>query len=151
MNSTEELEQQAGRFLIEQDDPAFTDEQRAELCRWMSQSLAHCIAYVNMVREWRWHVVFYVDGHGGAVNRLIGAMLQACREERGLTVEELAKRTNIAASRTKSFAKEIQQFECGEKELTFDAVMALAPALRMSASRLATKLEQALCLGRHTA
>ncbi len=137
MSLTEDLDQQAGRFLIEQDNPAFTDEQCAELCRWISQSPAHCTAYVKMVREWRWQVVFYEGGYGDAVDRRIGGMLRACREERRLSVEEVVRRVDLSA-------EEIQELESGKRELTFAAVIVLAPALRIAPSRLAMKLEQAI-------
>jgi ferric-dicitrate binding protein FerR (iron transport regulator) len=61
MSSREELEHQAARFLIEQDDPNFSDEQRAELTRWMMQSVEHCKAYLQLVRSWRWTVLLYRD------------------------------------------------------------------------------------------
>jgi DNA-binding XRE family transcriptional regulator len=43
----------AARWLIEQDDPAFSDEQRAELARWLVGDVENCVAYLRLVHAWR--------------------------------------------------------------------------------------------------
>ena len=43
----------AARWLIEQDDPEFSDEQRDALARWLVGSVENCSAYLRLVRAWR--------------------------------------------------------------------------------------------------
>jgi ferric-dicitrate binding protein FerR (iron transport regulator) len=47
----------AARWLIEQDDPNFSDAQRIKLARWLVQDIKNCEAYVQLVRAWRWAVL----------------------------------------------------------------------------------------------
>jgi ribosome-binding protein aMBF1 (putative translation factor) len=53
MISELDREKIAARWLIEQDDPSFTDDQRDELARWLVQSVENCRAYLRLVRAWR--------------------------------------------------------------------------------------------------
>ena len=43
----------AARWLIEQHDTEFSDEQRAELAHWLVADIENCIAYLRHVRAWR--------------------------------------------------------------------------------------------------
>ncbi len=43
----------AARWLIEQDGPAFSDEQRDALARWLVESVENCRTYLRLVRAWR--------------------------------------------------------------------------------------------------
>jgi hypothetical protein len=136
--SDDDLESQAARFLIEQDNPEFSDEQRRELAAWLMTSEAHCHAYLRIVRDWRWNVVLYPGARSTAINRLLGNTLRLCREEKRLSVEEVARKAKCFS------LEEIRRFENGVDELTLQGVMTLAPALQIAPSRLAAKLEQAL-------
>jgi ribosome-binding protein aMBF1 (putative translation factor) len=53
MISEVDREKIAARWLIEQDDPTFSDDQRDELARWLVQSVENCRAYLRLVRAWR--------------------------------------------------------------------------------------------------
>jgi len=59
MTTESERETIAARWLIEQDDPDFSDGQRAELTRWIMQSADNCNTYVRLVRAWRWAVLLH--------------------------------------------------------------------------------------------
>ena len=61
MTTQSERESIAARWLIEQDDPDFSDEQREELARWLMQSVENCSSYLRLVRAWRWTVLLRRD------------------------------------------------------------------------------------------
>jgi ferric-dicitrate binding protein FerR (iron transport regulator) len=161
MTTQSEREKIAARWLIEQDDPDFSDQQRAELARWLMQSMENCETYVRMVRVWRWTVLLYQDeeplvyekrrsknagastGAGkrpprrASFDRAFGSLLRARREEQGLSQADLAKRAGMRAS-------EISEIETGARTLTLTSTYLLARALEMAASRLMSQLEKTM-------
>jgi ribosome-binding protein aMBF1 (putative translation factor) len=142
----------AARWLIEQDNPDFTDEQRAELTRWIMQSADNCNTYVRLVRAWRWAVLLHraeppivhrkaapvgTSSRKSKVDRRFGDMLRAYREERGLSQAELADLCGMRPS-------EIRQIEAGIQSLTILSLYVLARALEVSASSLVSQLEKTI-------
>jgi ferric-dicitrate binding protein FerR (iron transport regulator) len=147
----------AARWLIEQDDPDFSDAQREELARWLMQSIENCNAYLQLVRAWRWTALLYrseaplmygkhsTEGEGatskrlssrkGSLDRRFGSLLRAHREERGLSQAELAARAGMRSS-------EISRLEMGARSLTLTSTYVLARALEISPSRLVSELEK---------
>jgi transcriptional regulator with XRE-family HTH domain len=146
-----DLELMAGRFLIEQDSPTFSDKQRAELRRWIMQSDQHCDAYLQMVRTWRWCVRMGSDMASDSearrrepprprlskLHRLFGNVVRTRREQLGWSVEELAARAWMAP-------EQIQAFETGREHMRLENVFILARGMNMAPSRLTTQLERAL-------
>src|SRR5262245_58886215 len=53
MTVERDCEHIAARWLIEQHDAEFSDEQRDELARWLVSNIDNCIAYLKLVRAWR--------------------------------------------------------------------------------------------------
>ena len=152
MTTESERETIAARWLIEQDDPDFSDEQRAELTRWIMQSADNCNTYVRLVRAWRWAVLLHraeppivhrkaapvgTSSRVSKVDRRFGDMLRAYREERHLSQAELADLCGMRSS-------EIRQIEAGIQSLTILSLYVLARALEVPASKLVLQLEKAL-------
>src|SRR5262245_24457766 len=105
MTTQSDRETIAARWLIEQDDPDFSDAQLAELTQWIRQSDENCTTYVRLVRAWRWAVLLHraeppvvyrkkapegTSSRKSKVDRRFGSLLRAYREQRGLTQAELA-------------------------------------------------------------
>jgi ferric-dicitrate binding protein FerR (iron transport regulator) len=159
MTTQSEREAIAARWLIEQDDPDFSDEQREELARWLMQSVENCDTYVRLVRAWRWTVLLYRDeaplvydkretksadtpanrrpSRKGSLDRRFGSLLRARREEKGQTQAELAARSGMRPS-------EISQIEMGTRALTLTSTYVLARALEIAPSRLVSQLEKTM-------
>jgi DNA-binding XRE family transcriptional regulator len=150
MTTQSEREKIAARWLIEQDDPNFTDAQREELARWLIQSVENCDTYVRMVRAWRWTVLLYRDeaplvydkprgksAGGSSLDRNFGKLLRAYREERGLSRGELAADSGMRVS-------EITNIETGVRTLTLTTTYVLARALGVAPSRLVSRLERVM-------
>jgi ferric-dicitrate binding protein FerR (iron transport regulator) len=154
-----ERESIAARWLIAQDDPAFSDPQREELARWLMQSIDNCDAYLQLVRAWRWTAILYrgeaplvydkrrreekgtasrqTSSRTGSIDRGFGSLLRAHREELGLSQAELAARTGMRSS-------EISRLETGARTLTLTSTYVIARALEISPSRLVSELEKVL-------
>src|SRR6185503_1314360 len=111
MTTQSDRETIAARWLIEQDDPDFSDAQLAELTQWIRQSEENCRTYVRLVRAWRWAVLLHRS------------------EQPGLTQAELADLSGMRVS-------DISQYEGGARSLTLLSMYVLARALRVPASRL---------------
>ena len=161
MTTQAERELTAARWLIEQDDPAFSDAQREQLARWLLQSYENCDTYIRMVRTWRWAVLLYEDepplthskrrgkraGTRGSsprlssrmisLNRRLGGLLRSLRERQGLSQSELADRSGMRSG-------EISEIEVGASTLSFLSVCLLSRALETDPSRLALQLEKAI-------
>jgi HTH-type transcriptional regulator / antitoxin HipB len=146
----------AARWLIEQDDPAFSDRQREQLARWLMESFENLQAYLELVSAWRWTLVLYRDeapvvyekrrksGDAAAtssttrslIDRRFGSVLRVLREARGFSQSELAMRAGMRVG-------EIDRLEAGTRSLTLPTTYVLAGALGVSASRLVSELEPA--------
>jgi ribosome-binding protein aMBF1 (putative translation factor) len=152
MTTQSDRETIAARWLIEQDDPGFSDEQLAELTQWIMQSADNCRTYVRLVRAWRWAVllrrsappVVYrkkapegTSSRRSKVDRRFGNVLRAHREARGITQAELAELSGMRVS-------EISQYEAGTRSLSLLSMYVLARALRVPASRLISQLEKTI-------
>jgi plasmid maintenance system antidote protein VapI len=156
----------AARWLIEQDDPHFSGEQREELARWLMESIENCHAYLRLVRAWRWTALLYRDAtpvvytkrrvqregaaagsrqpssqqgssRQGKIDRQFGSLLRAHREAKGLSQSELAARAGLRAV-------EISRLETGARTLTLTTTYVLARALGIAPSRLVSRLENTL-------
>ena len=152
MATESERETIAARWLIEQDDPDFSDEQQEELVRWITLSIDNCRTYVQLVRAWRWAVVLHraeppmvhrktapegTSSRRSQLDRRLGSVLRARRQELGLTQSELADLCGLRAS-------EISQIETGMRSLTLLTLYVLARGLKVPASRLVSLLEDAM-------
>jgi ferric-dicitrate binding protein FerR (iron transport regulator) len=161
MTTQSERELTAARWLIEQDDPAFSDAQRAQLAKWLMQSYENCDTYIRMVRTWRWTVLLYEGepplahskqrrkpaGARGAsprlsarmiaLNRRLGALLRSCREAQGLSQSELAAKSSMRVD-------EINEIEAGASTLSFLSACLLSRGLEIAPSRLVSQLEKAM-------
>jgi len=152
MTTESERETIAARWLIEQDDPDFSDERRAELTRWIMQSADNCNTYVRLVRAWRWAVLLHraeppivhrkvapvgTSSRSSKVDRRFGDVLRGYREERDLSQADLAELCGMRAS-------EIEQIEAGVQSLTILSLYVLARALEVPASRLVSQLEKTI-------
>jgi len=161
MTTQSERELTAARWLIEQDDPAFSDAQRAQLAKWLLQSYENCDTYIRMVRTWRWTVLLYEDeqplthseqrdsptgartpsvklsSRMSSLNRRLGDLLRSRREEQGLSQAEVADRSGMRTD-------EINEIEVGASTLSFLSACLLSRALEMAPSRLALQLEKAI-------
>jgi ribosome-binding protein aMBF1 (putative translation factor) len=152
MTTESDRETIAARWLIEQDDPDFSDGQRAELTRWIMQSADNCNTYVRLVRAWRWAVLLHraeppivhrkaapvgSSSRKSKVDRRFGDVLRAYREGRGISRGELADLCGMRAS-------EISQIEAGIQSLTILSLYVLARALEVPASRLISQLEKTI-------
>jgi ferric-dicitrate binding protein FerR (iron transport regulator) len=157
MTTQHDRETIAARWLIEQDDPGFSDAQREELSRWLMQSVENCDTYVRLVRAWRWTVLLYRDeppltrskrpgqrsgtsdtsssSRKVALDRRFGNLLRARRHQLGLSQAELAARAGMHVSR-------ISQIEAGTRALTLTSTYVLARALEIAPSRLVAQLEK---------
>jgi plasmid maintenance system antidote protein VapI len=153
----------AARWLIEQDDPHFSGEQREELARWLMESIENCHAYLRLVRAWRWTALLYRDatpvvytkrraepegaeGRTGSrqvssrkarIDRRFGGLLRDHRVAKGLTQTELAARAGMDRVY-------ISGVEAGTRTLTLTTTFLLARALGVSPSRLLSRLENSL-------
>jgi ferric-dicitrate binding protein FerR (iron transport regulator) len=161
MTTQSERELTAARWLVEQDDPAFSDAQRAQLAKWIMQSYENCDTYIQMVRTWRWTVLLYenelplthskhrrksADARGASqrlsarvisLNRRLGELLRSRREAQGLSQSELAERVGMRVD-------EIKDIEEGASTLSFLRACLLSRGLEMAPSRLALQLEKAI-------
>jgi ribosome-binding protein aMBF1 (putative translation factor) len=152
MTTESDRETIAARWLIEQDDPDFSDGQRAELTRWIMQSADNCNTYVRLVRAWRWAVLLHraeppivhrkaapvgSSSRKSKVDRRFGDVLRAYREDRGLSRAELADLCGMRAG-------EISDIEAGIQSLTILSLYVLARALEVPASRLISQLEKTI-------
>lgn len=159
---TNDPEAAAARWLIEQDDPEFSQHQEDELVRWLTSHAEHCRVYVRYVRSWRWTALQYRDEdpivytkrrapgdgasrnstsprstRGALLDRRFGEVLARRREEFGLPKEEIASRAGMSVD-------SIDEIETGAHSLTFVEACVLARALGIAPSRLATQLERVL-------
>jgi ribosome-binding protein aMBF1 (putative translation factor) len=161
MTTQSERELTAARWLIDQDDPDFSDAQRAQLVGWLMQSYENLDTYIQMVRTWRWTVLMYEDEPplvrrknrartGGssassaaqssriiALNRRLGGLLRSLREQQGLSKKDLAGKVGMRAG-------EIDEIEVGASALSFLYACLLSRALDIAPSRLASRLEKAI-------
>jgi ferric-dicitrate binding protein FerR (iron transport regulator) len=153
MTTQHDRETIAARWLIEQDDPGFSDAQREELSRWLMQSVENCDTYVRLVRAWRWTVLLYRDeppltrskrrdgrpssSRKVAIDRRFGNLLRSRRHQLGLSQAELAARAGMHVSR-------ISQIEAGARAVTLTSTYVLARALEIAPSRLVSQLEKSM-------
>jgi ribosome-binding protein aMBF1 (putative translation factor) len=150
MTTESDRETVAARWLIQQDDPDFSETQHEELTQWLMQSADNCRTYVRLVRAWRWAVILHraeppvihrktaakgISSRRAKIDRRFGSLLRARREDRGLTQAELADLCGMRVS-------EVSQIEAGLRSLTLLSLYVLARALNISASRLISQLEK---------
>lgn len=152
MATESERETIAARWLIEQDDPDFTDEQQGELVRWIMKSAENCRTYTRLVRAWRWAVLLHraeppivyrkkapagTSSRQSQVNRAFGRVLRARREELGFAQFEVADLCGMSPD-------EVHEIETGEQSLTLLSLYVLAKGLKVPAEKLISQLEQAI-------
>jgi ferric-dicitrate binding protein FerR (iron transport regulator) len=162
MTTQAEREDIAADWLLEQDDPEFSSEQREELVRWLMQSADNCRAYVKLVRTWHWTALLRLSRHPrlhgkrpavsetaaspssrsrgkstlrkGLVDQRFGDLVRTTRIKQGLSEADLASRTGMPE-------KEISVIESGERSLSLTSAYLLGRALGMSPSRLMKDLD----------
>src|SRR5689334_1089686 len=109
MTTQSERELTAARWLIEQEDPAFSDAQTERLAKWLMQSYENMDAYIEMARAWHWTVLLYSDepplAHGRhsrgptsgrtrspsrmiSLNRRLSELLRCLRETQRLSASD---------------------------------------------------------------
>jgi DNA-binding XRE family transcriptional regulator len=152
MATESERETTAARWLIEQDDPDFSDEQQEQLVRWIMQGTDNCRTYTRLVRAWRWAVLLHraeppivhkkkapagTSSRQSQINRAFGRVLRARREELGLAQFEVADLSGIDPD-------DIHEIESGAQSPTLLSLYVLAKGLKVSAPRLISQLEETL-------
>jgi XRE family transcriptional regulator, regulator of sulfur utilization len=155
----------AARWLIEQDDPSFSDEQREELARWLVESVDNCSAYLRLVHAWRKTALLRRSdqpvtygrrksssavkrvpksaGKRGAsttvdpaiLNQRFGTLIRDNRKAHGWTQDTLAAKAKVDRSY-------LSQLEMGHVSPTLMMMFRISRALKITTSELLSQLER---------
>ena len=175
MISQVDREQTAARWLIEQDDPSFSDEQRDELARWLVQSVENCRAYLRLVRAWRKVALLrrtqtpIMYGPKSASTARVSALLapRGRRKRKGFEAFDLrlinknfgavlrANRLEQGLTQERLAAKSgvnrsyLSRIEAGSVSPTLTVVFRLSDALKVAPSALISRSEHTELESRH--
>jgi ribosome-binding protein aMBF1 (putative translation factor) len=158
----------AARWLIEQDDPEFSDQQRAELARWLVGDIENCVAYLRLVHAWRKTAL--LSRHEMPVSRsrrspasegshtVPGETRARVRpaDPHAATVDKVFGKILRSARRAKGWSQEklaieaqltksyIARLESGRVSVTLTVLFQVAGAIGVSASEFVVEVERAL-------